>query len=66
MSKFTATFERTSRNLGFVELSSADGSWAGSFRVERRPGSTMPDSAYAVADREATLKGGRLERISHA
>ena len=64
MSKFTATFERTGRNSGFVELSAEDGSWAGSFRVERRRGATMADSAYAIADREASLKGGRLERLA--
>lgn len=66
MTKFTATFERLGRQLGLVELSAADGSWAGSYRVERARGATMVDSAYAVADREASLKGGRLERFSHA
>lgn len=66
MPKFTATFERAGRHLGFVELADQTGSWAGSFRVERARGATMADRAYAIADREASLKGGRLERFVHA
>lgn len=65
MTKFTAKFERIGRHLGVVELSAQDGSWGGSFRVERARGVTMADRAYAIADREASLKGGRLERFSH-
>jgi len=63
MTKFYAKFESINSKLGMVELSTSTGEWAGSFRVDARRGVSLKDSAYAVADREATLKGGRLEAL---
>lgn len=63
MAKFYAKFEIITRKLGMVELTTASGDWAGSFRVDAIRGASLLDTAYAVANREAALKGGRLESI---
>lgn len=63
MTKFYATFETINSKLGMVELSTAAGEWAGSFRVDAVRGVSINEAAYAVANREASLKGGRLEAL---
>lgn len=63
MAKFYATLETINGKLGFVELTTATGEWAGSFRVDAVRGVELSDTAYAVANREAVLKGGRLEAL---
>jgi hypothetical protein len=63
MGKFYATLETINSKLGFVELTTSTGEWAGSFRVDAVRGVALSDTAYAVANREAVLKGGRLEAL---
>lgn len=72
MSKFFATIEYLSgRRTAIVELTDVSGEWAGGFRVELpRAVSAGKDALYEegfrVAEREAAVKGGRLERFKEA
>lgn len=66
MHQFTATIAFLRPNLAVVELATAAGAWAGSYRVDAHPSAPLYDLGYNRAATEAALKGGRLERYSRA
>jgi hypothetical protein len=61
MIKFNATIEFLSAQLAIVELHTASGEWAGSYRVDSLGRFDLYELGYTRASQEAALKGGILQ-----